>query len=497
MTKIFMIVFDRPLIMVAALFFLVPPASAVTDLWQVYEMARQNDPQFQEAFYAYQSARMKLPLAKSQYRPSIQAGADVNLRRDDFSAGSLGTRGGTFTEDRIQLSLDQVVYDRGKLINIDQAEIAVRVAGERFLLAQLDLIERTTERYFLVLGAQDNVQVKKLQKKAFGRQLDLAKERLEVGLGTQTDYFDAKARYERANAELIDAEVFLNDSRQALLALVGRDPGELAPLREDAPIDPPDPNMIDPWVSKALAQNVELQAQNLLVQIASREIDKQRSTRLPTVGFTALGYSAGTSDRTLDLGLDEEHYRVGLGLNWPFYLGGSIRYRTEEAGYNFNAEEQKREALRRQIEAGTRSAFLTMNSRISQVRARLEEVNAQESALKAKEEGYDVGLTTNIEVLNAQRDLGAASTNYLKARYDYILDVIRLEKIAATLDEEDVRRINTWLDRSPSKGSTVAGIRVEDQGSPDGGAGAKNKPADTPGGGAARRSFFPNPLRKD
>ncbi len=64
-----------------------------------------------------------------------------------------------------------------------------------------------------------------------------------------------------------------------------------------------------------------------------------------------------------------------------------------------------------------------------------------------KEEGYDVGLTTNIDVLNAQRDLGQARTDYLKARYEYILDSVRLEKIAATLDDEDVRRINTWLQR--------------------------------------------------
>ena len=55
------------------------------------------------------------------------------------------------------------------------------------------------------------------------------------------------------------------------------------------------------------------------------------------------------------------------------------------------------------------------------------------------------GLTTNIEVLDAQRDLFRAERNYLKARYDYVLQVLLLEQLSGQLNEEDVSRVNRWL----------------------------------------------------
>ena len=79
------------------------------------------------------------------------------------------------------------------------------------------------------------------------------------------------------------------------------------------------------------------------------------------------------------------------------------------------------------------------------IRDRAEAVTAGESALQAKEEGFAAGLTTNIEVLDAQRDLFRAERNYLKARYDYVLQVLLLEQLSGQLNEEDVSRVNRWL----------------------------------------------------
>ena len=134
-------------------------------------------------------------------------------------------------------------------------------------------------------------------------------------------------------------------------------------------------------------------------------------------------------------------------LRWRLYAGGAIKLAAKQAALQFNVVEYSREALKREIEAETTSAYLAVISSISQVNALSEAIRAGTSALRAKEEGFRAGLTTNIDVLDAQRDLSRSRTDYLGARYDFILAVLRLERAAGDLDEDDVKRINTWLTR--------------------------------------------------
>jgi outer membrane protein len=132
-------------------------------------------------------------------------------------------------------------------------------------------------------------------------------------------------------------------------------------------------------------------------------------------------------------------------LSLPFYQGGLVNARIRKAAFELNAARASYESARRNIQRQTRQAFLGVNSQLRRVQALAEAVRAGESALQAKEEGFAAGLTTNIEVLDAQRDLFRAERDYLKARYDYVLQVLLLEQLAGQLDESDVARINRWL----------------------------------------------------
>ena len=93
----------------------------------------------------------------------------------------------------------------------------------------------------------------------------------------------------------------------------------------------------------------------------------------------------------------------------------------------------------------TRQTFLGVKSRLRRIEALAEAVRAGENALLAKEESFAAGLTTNIAVLDAQRDLFRAERDYLKERYDYIRQMLELEELSGNLDEEDVRRVNALL----------------------------------------------------
>ena len=70
---------------------------------------------------------------------------------------------------------------------------------------------------------------------------------------------------------------------------------------------------------------------------------------------------------------------------------------------------------------------------------------SNQSALEATELGYRVGTRTSVDVLDAERELFRAKRNLATARYDYVLNVLRLEQASGQLAEDDLSRVNGWL----------------------------------------------------
>lgn len=409
------------------------------DLWDIYQLALKNDARYLAASEEFEAAKLNLPLAESGFRPFVTTSGTLGKQRSDIT-------GSQTTSDANQLSfdLDQPLYDRVLSIEIDQAELRVEIARINFDIAREDLTLRLAESYFTLLGLRDNKEVARLEKIAIKRQMDLAEERLDVGLGTRTDLFDARARFQQADADLIRADIEINNARQELIEIINVTPRSVAPLDEDTPLDPPEPNDLDHWVGRSQSNNLRVVAEDVNLLVASREIERQRAVRQPTV-------SVGASQRFTDSGStaisdgDVSTTSVGLNVDLPIYLGGSIKLRTRQAGLAFNAAEQALESIKRRAASDTTSAFLDVTNGISQVKALSEAIVAGENALQAKEEGFSAGLTTNIDVLNAQRDLSRSRTDYLLARYNYILALLRLEQATGDLGDEDILFINEWL----------------------------------------------------
>ncbi len=408
------------------------------DLWDVYQLALESDAIYLAAKESYEAAQLNLPLARTGFKPTVNGKGTLGKQRSNF-------RGPTTTGDNneISVNLNLPLLNRTTRIQISQAELEVQRALLQFDNARDDLTLRVAERYFNLLAARDAKEVARLQKIAIKRQMDLAEERLEVGLGTRTDLFDARARFQQADADLIASDIEISNARQALIEIINVTPQTISELAEDSPLDPPEPDDIDHWVNLARTNNLQVKSEELNLLLAGHEVDRQRARRSPTVAFEASqrwadngsGAGGGSTNST----------SLGVTLNLPLYLGGSVDLRTRQAGLRQNEAEQVLEASRRSATSSTTTAFLAITNGISQVIALAEAIVAGESALKAKEEGFSAGLTTNLDVLDAQRDLSLSRTNYLRARYNYILSLLRLEKATGDLGDEDIRFINGWL----------------------------------------------------
>ncbi len=421
-----------------------PGNSLATDLRDIYSLALTNDPVYQAEILAHSASALELPIAGAAFRPAVTVSASVA----EDQVNNKNPNRAKSDDYALSLNVNLPLYNQANRLRIDQSRERVEISGLELLQARQDLILRVANRYFDVLAARDAAEVARLEKIAIRRQMDLASDRLEVGLVTRTDLFDAKARFKQAEANEIMAHNNINNNIALLQQIIGATPQSLRPLSESAPLELPRPNDMDSWVDRALSNNVSLAVQSLELAIANTEIERQKSARLPVVSLDG-------GHRQTDARGDSGPYSSSSGtthlsvqMRFPLYNGGLVKLKTRQAGLRYNQVESLLEQTRRTVSTQTTTAFLTTTSRISQVEALFEAITAGESALEAKEEGFNAGLTTNLDVLDAQRDLSRSRTDYLRARYDYIISVLELERAVGDLDEEDIKRVNSWLQPS-------------------------------------------------
>ena len=136
---------------------------------------------------------------------------------------------------------------------------------------------------------------------------------------------------------------------------------------------------------------------------------------------------------------------VSLQLTVPIYEGGGVSSRTRQAEHSFQAAEEALDSVRREVVRGVKDAYRGILSSISEVKARKSALASARSALESTQAGLDVGTRTQVDVLNAQQRLYAEERNYLGARYDYIINVVRLNQAASTLTREKLALGNAWL----------------------------------------------------
>jgi outer membrane protein len=324
----------------------------------------------------------------------------------------------------------------------------VAQAAAGFGQAGQDLIVRVSQAYFDVLASQDSLAFIQAQKIAISEQLAQAKRNFEVGTATITDTHEAQARFDLATSQEIAAQNDLEIKQRALQQLLGKFPGPLTPLRSSTQLNPPQPNAMEQWVETAEKQNFTVQIQEAALQVASREVQRNRAGHLPTLdlvgtyGETAAGVILAT---TSGLGYDTRGSTIGVQLTVPLYAGGSVNSRTREAAANQEKARQDLENSRRSAALSVRQSFLGVTNGMAQVRALEQALVSSQSALDSNKLGYEVGVRINIDVLNAQQQVFSTKRDLSRARYDTLLNGLKLKAASGSLSEEDLEAVNRLL----------------------------------------------------
>lgn len=439
------------------------PAAQAADLLDAYRLALRNDPQIHVAEANFRAEKEAKPQAWAQYLPQINASAQWSDTNGE-SSGEQIFSGVVFPSNipdeqtertSFGLRLTQTVFDWGRIQQFAIADATVAQADATYRAAQQALIIRVAEAYFNVLAALDTLESARANREAIGQQLEQTKKRYEVGLIAITDVQESQAAYDQAVADEIAAERQVIVAREALRVITGEYMQDLAAPGEDMPLVLPEPAEAEAWVKTALNQNLDLIAARFGLEAAYERVDQSRAGHLPTLNLSASYNDSETESSqtslsngvpSSELGNFESQSRtIGLELAVPIFSGGATSSRVREAAARATAAHAELQRATRTAQQQARSSYLGVTSEMSRVKALRQAVQSAETALKATRAGFEVGTRTTVDVLVAQRNLFTARTDYARARYDYILNLLRLKQAAGLLDVEDLQEINGWL----------------------------------------------------
>ncbi|MEW6330300.1 MAG: TolC family outer membrane protein [Pseudomonadota bacterium] len=418
------------------------------DLLEIYQQAKANDPAWRAAQASRQAGIEKAPQGRSLLLPTLGLSAGTSESDQNVVTPSADNdyRYGT---DSYNLQLTQPLYRKQNSAAYAQGIAGANAAEHEFELARQDLILRVAQAYFSVLAAQDALDFVITEKNAIGRQLALARRNFAVGAATLVDVHEAQARYDVAAAQEIAAANEVEVRKESLRVLTGAAPAALARLEVKLELQPPQPADMEQWVQTATASSPRIKAQQEALEIARQEVEKNRGGHHPTLDLTASRAWSDAGGSTQGFAIESTTNQIGLQLQMPLYQGGGVSSRVREAAARHDEAGQRLDLARREVAQRVREEYLAVINGMARVRALEQARLSNERALESTVIGYERGVRTGVDVLNAQRELFRTRLTLSQARYDYLISRLRLKSAAGVLAEPDLEDVNRLLAHKP------------------------------------------------
>lgn len=406
------------------------------DLLSLYRTALSGSPALRVRELGVERARAESDVARSRLYPqvSIQSIASRNDYRDVLSELR-------FNGNRTVLSARQALLDMPSVYRLRGSQSVVEQAGKEAEQARAELFGQLMDQYLNALQAEDELMQLQVESEAATRQVERLRAMRAREMAKVTDLAEAIAWVQQLATREIDARNKAAAARVRLSELTGREPGELPALaRREFPAVP---GTESAWVDGVLSQNAWLASKRAAVDAGRLAADAARAEHLPQLSL-ALQRNQSNQDIDNSPRRDFTVDSISLELRIPIYEGGRVNSATAAAMAQLAIASEQLEATQREIERETRLLYASAGANRARIDSTNAEVEALENTVKAQQRGYELGVVTVIQVLDARRRLLRSRVDQAKARYDYLRDLIGL-KLRTGLSEDDVADFNRWF----------------------------------------------------
>lgn len=409
------------------------------DLMQLYRESRLEDPRVLAAYARAQAGVDRQREALGELLPQVTASGSFNRTNR-----VLDTISESFNNERYALSLNQHIYNKSAWESYQKFKKLARQGEFESIDAQAEATVDLAQRYFVALASDDELELVLAERRATQKNLDRVNALYEKKMAMITDVLDLKARIDSLAALEVEARNQVRVSREELSEIVGRPVKEkLSRIREDVELQVPG-EAIEQWVERALAANPSLKANEQALGAADAAVRESRGAHYPSL---SMNLSAQRSDVGYDntLAPRTDSYVATFGVQIPIYSGGSASARVRALHNDRLVTEQQMEAVRRQVVKETTSAYLTAQSSIERIRASRNALESAEKSTAASEKGFQYGVVNAVDVLTSVQNEYKTRRDLLKAQYDFITNLLVLNRWAGRLSEQSIENVNVWL----------------------------------------------------
>ena len=432
----------------ACLLLLISPAIFALDLQEAYARAQQNDPNWQANVLQYQSDQLNLGIASGNLLPTVTLSGNVTRKNQstdtpaDPQFASLTTA--STTTRQVAVTARQPLFRWDAWQGYKQVKTSVELSEVNLRLQKQQHILQVAEAYFNVLRQQSLTTAYLQEEQALSEQLRMMNAKLKEGLVARSEVSEANAQYQSAQANRISTQVQLVLAQEQLAQLIGPYQENLAVLRNDFQFQKPVPSDMQSWTELAQSQNLNILQARLQKRYSEDAKRVEQAALYPQVEAVGTYGYLKQSPATI-MSSNGDFDQIGVEVNWNVFSGGRTQKSIRQAGVNVQKSEAQLDAAIRKANTDVKQSFMQVETDQAKLNARKAAMDSSEIVSQASRAQYQEGLKTMVDVLLAQRNAFSAKTDYLNAKYDYLLHVLQLQASVGQLTEKELAELNAWL----------------------------------------------------
>lgn len=424
-----------------------PLAQAETFL-ELYRQAMTSNPTLQGHEQHVTRVQALEDGARSRLRPQLSA-TGSNTWNHFHTHGADSDQ---YPTSRASLQARQALFDAPGARRLKAAKARTAQTRQELDAMRMEVTLDLVQRYLEALAATDEIVYLESEKKSVASQLERLRRMHERQMAKITDVYETEAYYTTLLANELKARGALAVALEKLREVTGVAVRDI-PLakRESFPFTP---GTIEQWVREGLKHNPDLQALQQAMEAEAKTVASTRAEHWPRLSLVA-------SETFSDSGYDNRESSrydvaaIGVQLDVPIYEGGRVMASTRETEARYQVARLQHEARRRELEQEIRAAYLSTVSDHALINATSQAVQAQERTRDAQLRAHELGVSTIVDVLDAERRLFKARSDQSKACNDFINSLVTLRLQVGSLSETDIEELNVWLGASPTPARTT------------------------------------------
>ena len=404
-------------------------------LRQAMEMAAKQNPLVQVARLRAVQAQAGVKATRSGLLPQLTLGAasgyeNLNLKALGLTSAGLPQSTGALQQFDVRPTLTQTLYDPG----LRKSVVAARERAEDSRWSAVSVQEETVlavaALYLEALDFKARADAAAARLRSAEAWLQQVRRLVEEGVASRLDQSRAGIQVANERRTLVDCESRTAVKKLLLANLLGLSGDTRLELTEAFTPPRPSPVALDASVSLALERRPELKAAQARLRAARAEKEKAQSGRYPIVGVaTDFGRMGNTPWDNLFT------YTVRGTLRFPVLQGGRVDAEVSAADAVIRQVNEEIRSLRLQVETEVRTAAIELSAAAESYDSAADAATLAEKNVELATDRFEAGLSTDIEVVNAQESRASAEAAASRCIFDYYMARARLARAQGNLQD--------------------------------------------------------------